>query len=95
MAQPNTDRMRQLVKQGKAMPAPGQDRPGRFQIENRADLENAILAVGRVRPNTEEARAKVRRFIISRAHALNLAQLIPNTWAADGSLKTGPKKAGS
>ncbi|MFF6847148.1 MULTISPECIES: hypothetical protein [Streptomyces] len=79
--------MRDLVKRGKAMPAPEQDRPGRFQIRNRADLQNAIRAVGRVRPNTEEARAKVRRFILKRARELNLASLIPPNWAADGSLK--------
>ncbi|MFD5384250.1 hypothetical protein ACFWMG_04635 [Streptomyces sp. NPDC127074] len=70
------------------MPAPDQDRPGRFQIRNRADLENAIRAVGRVRPNTEEARVKVRRFILKRARELNLTSLIPSNWAADGSLKS-------
>lgn len=80
-------RMRQLVQQGRAMPAPGQDRPGRFQIENRADLDRAIQAVGRVRPNTEEARAKVRRFILARAKALGAMNAIPDSWAADGSLK--------
>ena len=80
--------MRQLVKQGKAMPAPGQDRPGRFQIENRADLVRAVLAVGRVRPNTEEARSKVRRFILARARALGAMDAIPDSWAADDSLKS-------
>jgi len=80
--------MRQLVKQGKAMPAPGQDRPGRFQIENRADLVRAVLAVGRVRPNTEEARSKVRRFILARAKALGALDAIPDSWSADGSLKS-------
>lgn len=88
MAQPNTEQMRALVKEGKAMPAPGQDRPGRFQIRNREDLLNAIQAVGRVRPNTEEARAKVRRFIIRRARELNLSSHLPESWAADGSLKS-------
>lgn len=87
MATPNASEMRNLVKQGKAMPAPGQDRPGRFQIRNRDDLSNAILAVGRVRPATDEARAKVRRFIMRRAKALNATSLIPDNWAADGSLK--------
>lgn len=88
MAQPSSDEMRDLVQQGKAMPAPGQERSGRFQIRNRADLQNAIRAVGRVRPNTEEARAKVRRFILKRARELNLTSLIPPNWAADGSLKS-------
>lgn len=66
---------------GQAMPG------GRFPIRNRADLEKAIAAVGRTRPNTPEARAKVRRFIIRRARALGLTNLIPDTWSADGSLK--------
>lgn len=87
MATPSADKMRGLVKQGKAMPAPGQDRPGRFNIESRGDLKNAILAVGRVKPATDEARAKVRRFVISRAKALNAMDMIPDNWAADGSLK--------
>lgn len=88
MSTPSNDEMRNLVKQGKAMPAPNQDRPGRFQIRNGDDLANAIRAVGRVRPNTDEARAKVRRFIISRARALNLSSRIPDAWNADGSLKS-------
>ena len=88
MAQPDAGKMRNLVKQGKAMRTPADDdRPGRFPIANREDLLNAIRAVGRVRPNTEEARAQVRRFILRRARELNLTALVPSTWAADGSLK--------
>ena len=87
MTQPDAQQMRDLVKQGKAMPAPG-DRPGRYNIENRQDLQNAILAVGRVRPNTDEARAQVRRFIMKRAAQMNLPSLIPANWNADGSLKS-------
>jgi hypothetical protein len=87
MTQPNAQDMRDLVKQGKAMPAPG-DTPGRFPIENRQDLQNAILAVGRVRPNTDAARAQVRRFIIKRAAELNLSSLIPPNWDATGNLKS-------
>lgn len=89
MAQPDADKMRALVKQGKAMPTTAKDpRPGRFPIANREDLLNAIRAVGRVQPPTEEARAKVRRFIIARAKALNMADAIPPSWAADGTLKS-------
>lgn len=88
MARPDAKEMRQLVQQGKAMPAPGQDRPGRFQIRDRAELEAAIRAVGRVQPATDEARAKVRRFIQKRARALNLAQLIPDTWDSSGNLNS-------
>jgi len=83
----SADAMRKLVDQGKAMPTPGQDRPGRFPIANREDLLNAIKAVGRVQPNTEEARASVRRFILKRARELGLSSLVPPSWNADGSLK--------
>lgn len=90
MTQPTAGQMRGLVKQGKALPAPGQDRPGRYQIRNRGDLEKAIKAVGRAGgPAGGEAdRAKVRRFVIKRAGALGLSNLIPDTWAGDGSLKS-------
>jgi len=44
MAQQSAQDMRDLVEQGKAMPAPG-DAPGRYPIKNRQDLQNAILAV--------------------------------------------------
>lgn len=87
MARPNAKEMRQLVQKGQAMPAPGQDRPGRFQVRNQAELQDAIRAVGRVQPPTDEARAKVRRFVMKRARALNLANLVPDNWNADGSLK--------
>ena len=86
MADYSADPLRQLVKQGKAMRAPGQSRPGRFPIATKADLENAIRAVGRVNGGEPE-RAKVRRFIMKRARELKLTDLIPSTWAADGSLK--------
>jgi len=88
MGQPNAGEMRGLVKEGKAMPAPEQDRPGRFQIRNRQDLQNAIKAVGRVQPATDEARAKVRRFIIKRAKELKLDNLLPADWSPDGTLKS-------
>jgi hypothetical protein len=86
MAAPSQQERERLAKQGKAMPDP--ERGGRFPIRNRSDLENAIRAVGRVRPNTEEARAKVRRFIIRRARELGLTSLIPDTWRSDGTLKS-------
>jgi hypothetical protein len=87
MADYSTDPLRQLVKQGKAMPAPGQDRAGRFPIKTKDDLQNAIRAVGRV-TGGEEERAKVRRFVIKRAREMNLQDLIPDNWASDGTLKT-------
>lgn len=69
----SSDRER-MEHQGQAMAG------GRFPIRNRADLENAIRAVGRVRPNTEDARAKVRRYTIKRARQLGLMDMIPDTW---------------
>jgi hypothetical protein len=75
------------VRKGHAMPAPGQDRPGRFPIENRADLENAIRAVGRAKGG-EKARRLVRRFVMKRARALGLSSMIPDNWNPDGSLKS-------
>lgn len=85
MADVSQKERERLASQGKAMP--GKDGGGRFPIRNRDDLLKAIHAVGRVRPATEAERAKVRRFIIKRARALGLTNLVPDTWAADGSLK--------
>lgn len=85
MAGPDTDTRRDLAKQGKAMPDPNGS-GGRFPIRNRADLEKAIKAVGRAKGG-EAGRKAVRKFIVSRARALGLTALIPDSWAADGSLK--------
>jgi hypothetical protein len=89
MATPDVKTMRNLQKQGKALPPAKPGGRPRFQIQNGPDLDNAILAIGRVRPNTPAARAKVRVYIMSRAKALGLTSKIPDTWQADGSLKTG------
>jgi len=76
------------MQQRQDMAAGGQAmQGGRFPIRNRADLENAIRAVGRVQPDTDAARAMVRRHIATRARAIGLQDLIPSTWAEDGSLK--------
>ena len=85
MAGPDTNTRRDLAKQGKAMPD-ANGAGGRFPIRNRADLEKAIKAVGRAKGG-EAGRKAVRKFIISRARALDLNWLIPDSWAADGSLK--------
>jgi hypothetical protein len=95
MATPDAATMRNLRKQGKAM-APS--KPGgspKFPIRNADDLDKAILAVGRVRPNTESARQKVRKYIIARAKALGLSARIPDSWASDGSLKSTGSNSGS
>lgn len=64
---------------GQAMPG------GRFPIRNKDDLLKAIRAVGRA-SGGEPGRRAVRRFIIKRAKALGLADLIPDTWQPDGSV---------
>lgn len=61
----------QSAKAGTAM------KGGRFPINNKADLQKAIQAVGRAKP---EDRAKVRSFIVRRAKALGLSNLIPSSW---------------
>lgn len=64
---------------------------GSFYIRNRNDLSNAIIAVGRATPNAGESetsrRNAVRRHIMKRARALNLFDMIPDTWNSDGTLK--------
>lgn len=78
MAQFSQQQRKSLASKGQAMQG------GRFPIRNRADLQNAIRAVGRAKGD----HAVVRRYIIKRARALGLTQLLPDNWAADGSLKT-------
>lgn len=90
VATPDSKTMRNLQKQGKAMsPLQPGGRP-RFNIANAGDLENAIKAVGRVAP---AGRQKVRKYIMARAKALGLSKSIPDTWNADGTLKTGSDSA--
>jgi hypothetical protein len=82
---PTQDQRKALAKTGAAMP------DGSFYIRNRSDLSNAISAVGRATPNASESetarRNSVRRHIIKRAKALNLSNMIPDTWNSDGTLK--------
>src|ERR1700761_8922028 len=82
MAAPDAATMRKLQSQGKAIPNASGD-PS-FPIRNGSDLAKAIKAVGRVKPNTEAARSKVRRYIIQRAKALGLSSQVPDSWNADG-----------
>lgn len=82
MADLSAEGRRRAAGKGQAM------RGGRFPITNRADLQNAIHAVGRANGG-EAGRRAVRRFIISRARALGLSPMIHDSWASDGSLKGG------
>jgi len=63
-------------KQRRAMAARGQALPdGSYPIADRADLENAIQAVGRA--SSYEA---AKRHIIRRARALGLTEMLPEDW---------------
>lgn len=79
----SAEKRRRAEKSGAAMDG------GRYPIETKEDLRNAIHAVGRARPNTDAERAKVRRHIMKRARALGLTDLIPDSWNSDGSLSEG------
>lgn len=79
MADFNTAQRKKLAKAGEAMPG------GSYPIRNKSDLQNAIQSVGRA--GSPEDMAKVRRFIMKRARALDLASLIPANWSSDGSTK--------
>lgn len=78
MAGPSADERDKAESKGQAMEG------GRFPIRNREDLLKAIRAVGRAKGG-EAGRRAVRRFIIKRARALGLSELIPDTWKSDGS----------
>lgn len=80
MADISEEARRNAAAKGQALPG------GRFPIRNRNDLENAIRAVGRAKGG-DAGRNAVRRFIIKRARALGLSDLVPDTWNSDGTLK--------
>lgn len=65
------------AKAGKAM------KDGSYPIETKGDLANAIKAVGRGGADHD----KIRQHIISRAKAIGHAEMIPDGWGSDGSLK--------
>jgi hypothetical protein len=76
---------------GQAMPASEKNKSDspRFPIERRHgenSLESAIKAVGRARPNTDEERAKVRRYIMRVARSKGWSDDIPSNWNSDGSI---------
>lgn len=81
MAEFTVAQRKQLAKAGEAMP------DGSYPIRNSADLSNAIQSVGRA--GSPEDQAKVRRFIIKRARALDLTSKIPQNWNSDGTTKSG------
>lgn len=50
---------------------------GSWPIRNKADLKNAIQAIGRAKPGE---RLAVKRWIIKRARELNAINLLPESW---------------
>lgn len=85
MATPTAVQLTQLAKMGIAMPDHS------YYIRNKADLSNAIESVGRAKPTGDESevarRNDVRKFCMTRAKAMHLEDMIPDTWNSDGSLK--------
>lgn len=77
MADFTADERKRLASQGKAMP------DGSYPIRNKEDLRNAIHAVGRGNADHNA----IRRHIIRRAIALGASNMIPSSWAKDGSEK--------
>lgn len=79
-----TEKRNRAESSGAAMPG------GRYPIENEDDLAKAIKAVGRAGgpDGTEADRKAVRRHIMKRARALGKADMIPQSWSSDGTLKT-------
>lgn len=68
----SADDRKKATESGAAMPG------GRYPIENAADLENAIHAVGR----GKGSHAAIRSHIMSRARALGASDKIPADWKA-------------
>lgn len=76
----STEQLRTMAGNGHAMPDES------YPIEDAEDVHNAVHAVGRGENNSHAA---IRRHVIARARALGESGQIPDTWAADGSLKAG------
>lgn len=68
------------AKSGAAMP------DGSYPIHTKADLSNAIHAVGRGKGD----HAAIRRHIIARAKALGASSMIPEDWTTSGSKAAAP-----
>jgi hypothetical protein len=87
----STEQRVALAKEGKAMPVKndkGEIVDGRYPIDNRGDLENAISAYGRGDPADKPA---IKAHIIKNAKALDATDLLPADWP--GSTKGDQQKA--
>lgn len=80
------DELRQMLKDGEALP--NADGDPSYPIGDKADLANAIRAVGRGGLSDHD---KIRAYIIRRAKALDASDEIPDNWSADGSVKPAEK----
>lgn len=78
---------RKLAAQGHAMHGPGGEPD--YPIDDKEDLAKAINAVGRGGADHD----KIRAYIIRRAREMGHADMIPDNWASDGSLKQPVSKA--
>lgn len=67
------DERARLAEKGQAMPGGG------YPIRNRSDLKNAIQAYGRAKN-----KAAAKAWIIKRAKALDLVDLLPEGWVSEG-----------
>lgn len=76
MADYSAEDRRKMAASGAAMP------DGSYPIANRADLENAIHAVGR----GSGSHTAIRAHIVKRAKALGAADLLPDDWTMAESL---------
>lgn len=74
----DAEQIRRMIASGEAMP------DGSYPIADRADLGDAIRAVGRGNGSHDA----IRRHIMARADALDEADAIPDNWNSDGSLKS-------
>lgn len=83
MADPSKAKRQALAAKGQAIP--NKESGGSYPVRNRAELKDAIQAVGRA--GSPEDMAKVRRYIMRRARALDLASMIPPNWNPDGTTK--------
>ena len=81
MAKYSADQLRRLASEGHAMTDSGGNIS--YPIEDVEDLGNAIHAVGRGGAEHDA----IRRYIARRAREMGHADMIPDTWGSDGSLR--------
>lgn len=83
MAKYSADQLKALGAKGHAFKNP--DGSYSYPIDDGEDLRNAIHAVGRGGASHDA----LRRYIIARAKAMGMSNLIPDNWNSDGSLRGG------